>query len=57
VGVGDFDLDETQAWLPMLGIASTVDTTLAQTFEVTLQWSIATVNNSFKRHFAILELL
>lgn len=40
-----------------IGGSSTVDTTVAQAIDVTAQWSAASVNNSFRARYAVLELV
>jgi hypothetical protein len=40
-----------------LGTPSTIDTTTAQTLDLTVQWSAASVNNSWRQWYAVLELV
>src|SRR3990167_6488730 len=57
-GLGDASTDEVGAMAPFASNGTlAINTGLAQTFEVTVQWSAASANNSFRRMFAVLELL
>lgn len=56
-GIGD--ISGANSHHGMLGVASlsAVDTTIAQTLQVTAQWSASSASNSFRMRYAVLELL
>lgn len=58
-GIGLLDLRQAALGAGVVGITTlaTVDTSTAQTLEVSVQWSAASANNSFRKRFAVLELV
>lgn len=55
-GIGDFGTDEIQATTPLFGTAA-INTTTDQAFAVTIQHSTNNANLSFRKMYALLELI
>lgn len=53
-GIGNFNTDEIGTNASIVGVASAIDTTVAAVFRVSVQWSVASANNSFIRLFGLL---
>jgi len=58
-GIGEGTLRSNPPVGVQLGISTlaTIDTTSAQKLEVSVQWSASSANNSFRRRYAVLELV
>lgn len=57
-GIGNLDADEIESTTPWSNITlGAIDTTLAQTLEVSAQWSVANVNDSCRVRYGVLELI
>jgi len=57
VGIGDIDMVDPMTAQLGMSVASTIDTTADKDLVVTVQWSAASVNNMWRKHYALLELL
>lgn len=56
-GIGDFDTDEIESVTPFTTIDLAIDTTANQDLVVTAQWDVTQTTTSFKRRFAVLEII
>ena len=56
-GIGTLAVDNFANGNAGISTLGTVDTTLAQTLDVTMQWSAANLNNSWRLRYALLELV
>jgi hypothetical protein len=51
-GLGDIDTDEIESQTPLINNSIAIDSTVARTLEVTVDWFSANVNESVRRHYA-----
>lgn len=56
-GIGDIQTGTTAAGEGAISTLGTIDTTTAQTLDITIQWSASSANNSFRLRYAVLELV
>lgn len=56
-GIGDLAVTGPAPGLLGISTLGTIDTTAAQTILVSVQWSASSASNSFRRRYAVLELL
>lgn len=57
IGIGGWDSGKGAAWPIAASALGAIDTSTAQTLEVTVQWSASSPNNSWRKRLGVLEIV